>query len=268
MRRARDNGLLLTDAGVLIGINLGADYCSEHEWGIKGLREMFGMKDEGYGLDKRTVTKMPEGTEWNNDVARPWVKLIKKRNKTTLLVGRYCTQEGYDLKHLELGDYNKEKLSTAWDEKSFGIEAYSKGDQLAVNEIYKAMESGDLAIWLSGGGVFQNAGLVLAIVSRIPTDKAEQLREADLDRERLEKAALKTGIAKKLEHAGKRYFALSPKWKKDIHNADSKYDVVFWLNPYDQENNNFGYFVVEDLEEWAEGRGCIPKTEEQRRKRG
>lgn len=269
MRRARDNGLLKDENGQLIGINLGADFCSEHEWGIKGLREMFGMKDTGYGIDKRIMRKVPEGSEWNSIAARPWVKLIEKRNKLTLLVGQYCTQDSQDLKHLELSDYKKESLSTSWDEKSFGIEAYSKEDILAVKEIWNAISNNDLAIWLGGGGVFQNAGLVLAIASRLPADKVELMRDADLDKEKLEKASNKTGIAKKLEKAGKKWFALSPGWANAIKSTKdgeirTKHSVIYFLNPHEQRENNHGWYTVEDLELWIEGKGPIPKTTEQK----
>lgn len=268
MRRARGNGLLKDDDGQLIGINLGADYVSEHEWGIKGLRQMFGVRDEGYGIDKRIMTKMPKGTEWSGP-ERYWVKLVEKRNKITLLVGQHCTQDAQDLKYLELGDYSKEKLSTSWDEGSFGIEAYSKEDRLAVKEIYKAIENHDLAMWLGGGGVFENAGLVLAIASRLPQDKIKILKDADLDREKLEKAVLETGIVQKLALAGKKYYALHPQWKEPTHNGDnlfSNYNVAFFLNPYDQANYNHGWYLVEELEQWIDGKGPIPKTAEQKRK--
>lgn len=270
MRRARDNGLLKDDNGQLIGINLGADFTSEHEWGIEELRQMFGMRNGGYGIERRIMTKVPSGAEWGGP-ERSWVKLIEKRNKTTLLVGQYCTEDSKDLKHLELGDYSKEKLSTSWDAKSFGIEAYSKEDRLAVKEIYKAIENNDLAMWLGGGGVFQNAGLVLAIVSRLPIDKVKTLRDADLDREKLEKASNKTGIAEKLKKAELKHYALAPAWADTIKSTfrgeiKTKHAVIYFLNPYEQHKNNHGWYTVEDLEQWIDGKGPIPKTAEQKSK--
>ena len=56
-----------------------------------------------------------------------------------------------------------------------------------------------------------------------------------------------------MEKAGKKYFALSPRWKDD-----NKKEVIFWLNPYHQDIDNFGWFTVEDLKDWAKGKGKIP----------
>jgi hypothetical protein len=82
---------------------------------------------------------------------------------------------------------------------------------------------------------------------------------SSVDRDQLEikKSAFETGIHKKLKEADKKYFALSPRWK----DKDKK-EVVFWLNPYDQQNNNFGWYSAKDLEEWIEGKGPVPKNKE------
>ena len=41
---------------------------------------------------------------------------------------------------------------------------------------------------------------------------------------------------------------------------ENKKEVIFWLNPMDQHNNNWGWFTVEDLKKWAKGKGKIPKN--------
>lgn len=265
MRSAQDNGLLKNDNGLLIGINLGADFCSEHEWGIKELRKAFGMNDKGYGLDKRIARDIPMVNNWRTGKKETAVHLIEQKDQTILLVG-IPMPEKLELRHyyLERAEYQSDKLITAWDEKSFGLNAKSKEDQLAVKAIYNAIQSGDLAIWVGGGGVFQNGGLVLTIASRIPADKVQLLKDADIDRESLEKAAEKTGIAKKLEKSGKRWFALSPRWSKGF-DVKTKHSVVFWLNPCEQQIHNFGWFTVEDLELWADSKGpCMTKNSDRR----
>lgn len=252
MRRGRDNGILLENQKV-IAINLGADYCAEHEWGIKRMRAAFGMSDAGYGLERRTMSKMPT------------VHFIDSKKETILIMSNYFDVDQNDSKklneylgRLELGRYNKDdqELKTAWDEGTFGIRAAKESDRAALREVYQAMQNKDLAIWLGGGGVFQNAGLVLAIKSRIPFEKGQMLRDADIDRENLQNAALATGIAERLEKAGKRYYALSPWWAKG-RDVDTKHDVVFWLNPMEQQKYNYGCFTVEQLDQWAKNEGPI-----------
>lgn len=264
MRTGRDNGLLKNENGHLIGINLGADYCAEHEWGIKGLKALFGIEGKGYGIERRTATKVPSDKTWPNQEEKSCVKLFERQDYTALVVSEYVEEKYFNLGNCNLafGKYDLERstLKTAWDEKSFGIAAADKEGRLAIKALYEAILAKDIVIWLGGGGVFQNAGLVVAFASRIPEQGAKALFDADVDREKLEKAALETGIAKKLETAGKRYYALSPQWKAEINEVkNSKYDVMFWLNPCEQDTNNYGWYTVEQLELWAENKGPIPK---------
>lgn len=67
---------------------------------------------------------------------------------------------------------------------------------------------------------------------------------------------------KKLKEANCRYFACSPKWSHEIKStADgeikTKYPVIFWLNPMEQDRNSYGWFTVENLELWTQGKGPI-----------
>lgn len=276
MRRGRENGLLKSDDGKLVGINLGSDFTSEHEWGIKGLKEKFGIPEKGYGIEKRTMTKLPT-------ISKSWVShsqqqssaihFLDQEKNTLLIVSDYFDPEKFDLRHMDLENYREdESLQTAWDEKTFGINATSAEDRQAVRDVYTAMLDGDVAIWLGGGGVFKNAGLVLAIVSMIPEDNKKQLYDADKDHEKLLKAAEATGIAKKLEKAGCKYYALSPKWAGEIKSTcdgeiKTKHPVIFWLNPMDQQDNEHGWYTVEILELWAQGKGpVIEKSKNKREK--
>jgi len=36
--------------------------------------------------------------------------------------------------------------------------------------------------------------------------------------------------------------------------------VIFWLNPVDGRRNNHGYFTVEELAQWTQGTGPVPKS--------
>lgn len=265
MRRGNDNGILKDTSGKIVGINLGADYTSEHEWGIDDLKKAFGITGKGYGIERRTVNQVPSNMTFIDD----------KKQTVLLVVNIYGTAKP-NLNHFDIGrtTYNEGKLLTAWDSKTFGINAETESDREAVREIHTAIKNNDLAIWLGGGGVFQNAGLVLAIVSRIPDEGKKTLYDADIDAEKLKNAALKTGIAAKLEKAGCRSFALSPKWAGEIKSTvngkvKTKHEVIFWLNPYDQQNHEYGWYTVEDLELWAQGKGpVIDKSKNKRKERG
>lgn len=265
MRRGRDNGLLKDDNGKVIGINLGADFTAEHEWGINKLQDLFGISESGFGIERRTITKIPNGKRWfSNNEEINFVKLVDTKKHTVLIVSERVNEEHFNLKdcYLDYRPKGSEELLTAWDEKSFAISGVSKEQREAIREMYNAMQRKDLAIWLGGGHVFQRAGLVVAIASIIPADRKQMMYDADVDRDKLTKAADKTGIASRLEKAGLKHFALCPKWKNEAHReVSSKYNVVFWLNPMEQRLNNSGWFTVENLDEWIEGNGPVPKKE-------
>lgn len=259
-----DNGILKAPDGTVIGIALGADYCAEHEWGIEELKHIFGITEKGYGIERRTITKVPTEVKNGWGDTKSYVRLIDTKKNLILLVYQHANDETFDIKnhliHRPPKSYYGDRLITAWDGKSFGISAATKEDREALMAIYDAMMRKDLAIWTGGGGIFKNPGLVLAIASLVPADNAQILYDADVDREKLEKAVIKTGIVKKLERAELEYLALSPKWASSISgDGETKYSVVFWLNPMDQRLYNHGWFTVEQLEQWIKGEGPIPQ---------
>lgn len=267
-----------------MGIDLGADYCAEHEWGIKGIRKAFGLNDDPkvFGIDRRRVRTIPGTISY---IGKPEQTLIfhekgtRKNPEAILIYLEYGAERHifhYDdpKHHNELrppkpykgakdadGDYYT--FSTAWSEGSFGIHVKGLGNVNQLKEVYQALLSKDIAIWLGGGGIFQNAGLVLGIISRLPADKVEMLRAGDEDRFNLERASSEIGIHQFLKEKGKAWFALSPNWTKSVRSTkdgeiQTQYPVMYWLNPMEQKQNNSGYFTVEQLKEWADNKGPIP----------
>jgi hypothetical protein len=59
-------------------------------------------------------------------------------------------------------------------------------------------------------------------------------------------------IEETLKKAGKTYFALVPHRMKDE-------SVKFWLNPFEQDRYESGYFDLADLLLWADDQGPIVK---------
>lgn len=277
MRRANNHNKLM-DGETFIGFNLGADFTSEHEWGIKDMRSMFGMKDDKMGIDRRTATVFPEDSIFfyagknyavlicERDISSEWGSgkyLRSPKFKRDLKTGHLSgMQLGIFKPYIHPEDKDKEEvtdlLGTSWDSKSFGIMVTSESSD-NLKSLYEAIKKQDVSIWQGGGGVFENAGLVVAIRSLLPADGLKTMKDADEDAKRLHKADLKTGVKKKLEKAGKRYFACAPKWINEFSSKDhkSEHDVIYWLNPMEQNKNNYGWFTVEELEEWAEGKGKV-----------
>lgn len=267
----------------MIGISLGADYCAEHEWGIGQLKHTLGIDGAKarYSRERVQYTK-PHGLPRRTITRHEAVKMFEHDNKAALVCydsywfGRF---EEYASKH-GIAKAMKEslpselrpgrELSAAWDEGSFGI--YGEGVNAArIKELAKAFESNNIAIWIGGTAipVFENGGLVVAIADRIPAENVEMLRDSDVKAEELQKASDATGIIKRLEAAKRTFFACSPRWlskefKPQGKDKKSAHPVIYWLNPTEQDENNYGYFTVEELDQWIAGTGPIPMKKGQK----
>jgi hypothetical protein len=267
----------------LIGIQLGADFTAEHEWGIKDMKRSLGIMSKE-DADKKKVfgSKRFKVSGVNPD------HFLFRETKTTheaiLIFNPRTFGSSYHAphvredrekmsmddmaRHYEIDihkpwreDQEPETLACAWDGGSFGIHVKGSKEQHEwLRELYQALLDGDMIVFLGKRPIpaFSNSSLTLVIASRIPEEGEEVMAEAHREQWELERDAKKCGIAKKLEKAGIRYYALSP--RKGIPNhKTSKYDFGFWLNPMEQDKNNFGWFTVEELEAWIKGKGPVPK---------
>lgn len=274
--RTGHQGGWLEDGGKLIGISLGADYCAEHEFGINALKWMLGI--DGANKQVRLSREpepfsMPPGLPRRMITKHDCVRLYEKKGAAVLL----C-EPAWQLDRLEediqkLGMAKalkdglpmnlpkpKAGLGCAWSDDDFGIYGAGKEQVKKIRDLYKAFQENNVAIWVGGGGVFKNGGLVLVIADRVPAEGAETLRNADIERETLTKASDATGILERLKSAGKGYYACSPRWNRDGFEKKSALPVIYFLNPAEQNENNFGWYTVEELDQWILGTGPIPKT--------
>lgn len=251
------------DDGTLVGINLGADFCAEHEWGIENIRRAYSMNDAAEGVARRQIGRFP-AEHVMFDSIKPkrsrtvWHGLLSLRHATDR---KYCSFDDDMLSRTGLSPLGDDELHGAWDEGSFG---FLVKDEVIAREIHDALANLDICIGLFNGdsrNPFSRSGLGLLIASRIPQSVRDRWLESDRDRRSLEEASTNTGIALRLQVAGLQYFALSPKWLSGFRGdkRKTKHPVIYWLNPYQQDENNFGWFTVEDLDAWIAGTGPIPK---------
>lgn len=260
MRRSREAKVLLQD-GKLYGFNLGADFTSEHEWGVDKLKRAFGVSNtknkifggvkQILGVDARTITKLP-----TDMLHYGGITIDKKEYYFFICCDSYFSnikEITVDmLKGFEIYPFKEDvHIFTAWDEDSFGIlvdDTYKK----ELSDLYEAFNRKDIVIGIGKSGAFNNGGLTFLVRSLIPESTVQGFYESDLDVINLKKAAEKTGIEKILKEAGKKYYALSPSWKDK-----TKTEVIFWLNPVEQNIYNFGWFDVEKLKQWANNEGPV-----------
>ena len=258
----------------LLAVNLCADYCAEHEWGIKDLQTAFGVKSGwgNYGIKKRKVTKIPKALVWvkledgrEGFVYRSfWYSNSAKEEDTAAVAAKSVNQDS-DLKPFsEIYDRaqqksvkNPKRLACAWSERDFGCVSDDMSDIIMLKEIFKQFQKKNVIFTFSNAlPAFENPGLIIAIADRLPKEVVKMLTDADKEFHEIEKFVVKSGIRELLKAKGKGYFALSPRrWDGG--------SIKFWLNPYDQDKNHYGYFTLEELRQWADDKGPIPMTPKQ-----
>jgi hypothetical protein len=269
-------GFVMDEDGTFVAASLGSDFCAEHEHGIGPLTSAFGIGGDDpsrvIGIERHRATRTPDS-----------LHLIEGEGFTCLLHSRYY-EDGNDLprelepRKLWKGDEDYdpkdkkkvESLVTGWSDGTFGVYVRGDGNREHIRALHKAFHDHDAAIWLGGGGgdnPFGRSGLILGIVSRAPKAALEQMAEAHrawiLLADTEKKVEKKTGVKAKLAKAGCHFYACSPRLRGPESFADmpTEFDVVYWLNPQDQQSNHYGYVSVEDLLAWAKGEGPIPGAE-------
>ncbi len=230
-----------------IGVNLGADYVAEHEWGIEDLKPNLGInKNADFGLPRRKVNEV-KNLHWY---------------ETSEYIGIVCYHfYGDDLKSWKpreiysLSDKAKSFYS-GWARNGFYLlTKNTKGNEKVIQKIktiFEALNNKNACVWLGGGGVFENAGLCIGIVDKMSKDIIQNWYDGDKIVSDAKLAMEKSGIEKILRDAGKRWFALSPSLNGN--------KLKIWLNPYGQDKYESGWFTVDELKLWAKDSGPVIKN--------
>lgn len=264
MRRGSKPEIVYDENRVVLGVNLSADFCAEHEWGIKDIRDAFGLSDETtvYGLKRRQITRVPKGFAWVGFPSKYFVsKFDVERGKAKKTGDVKLANEGFVYHDWYYEEPEKLVLNTelygiglrgAWSDDDFAAISSDPEDIKALKEIFNEFGKLNIAICFSAAlPAFDNAGLVFAIADRLPQSVTEDWFQYDYNQHQLRLEVQLTGIEELLKNAGKGYYALSPRRRDDG-------SVWYWLNPYEQNKNNAGWFTLEDLKAWIADAGPIP----------
>jgi hypothetical protein len=282
MRNSPKTGFIkLDDETTVAGIILTADYCSEHEWGIKRMQRRF-------GIDTTTIKEQVENGALVTDIKLGYERLTNKEAAFSVFENtKYiylCVMDTYMAMKLEEMEDKKERtkflnrnlpiyleekdgLIGAWDESTFMVRmAKNKENRVIVDSFLKAEESNSLAIYIGKPETpaFSNGGLMIVNTSVLPEEVIDRIANEDQEYLNLMQTVASIGIEEKLAKAECKYYALSPRVisAEKAEELGTRYHVEFWLNPMDQRNNDFGWVTVEDLEDWISGTGKIPKKNE------
>lgn len=249
------------------GVMLGWDYTSQHEHGIATIQNEFGMKsmDEGFiGLESRILNKIPEG-----------LKYIENKYKGSCY--SHIIFDNYNIKTSDLPPVaylsGVEDFSTAWDANSFGISVKGSKNikRNLLKKLYMSMLNKDVALLFvskNSKNPFSRNSPFLGIISKMEKEFIKSIYDFDLSIKQLKDASQDTGIHDFFKDKGIGFYKLEPAWANTIaetmdnRKLNTKYKVIYYLNPIDTNLNNSGWFTVEDLKLWTHGVGPIPKMRE------
>ena len=263
MRRAESDYSIIKEKEIFYGISLGYDYCSEHEWGIKKMNNKLGIdKSKGkLGIDNYTISK------------HDCIVFLKEENKAFLTSRKHWKKtENVTIKDLLPHDlefaYNNSNLRTAWDEEDFCVIVSGEENVTFLEDLYEQFLKNNIAITRINRSIpaFSNASLSLLIVDRLPKEAIDEMYKSDKKQKDLVDYEAEIGMTKLKEDtrpaSGYKkenyYMACSPKWI-DYENAENlnkikdlkktKFDIQYWIN-YSDDDDNYGWYTVEEIREW------------------
>jgi len=264
MRRAFNNVGFVGEDDIIFGVSLGSDFTSEHEWGYGGIKRKFDINDKKSGIKGRKINKV--GTI-----------LYAENDEMCVLTSREPWDEKKEYTPEDLlasdisGFMNDNGLETAWNEDDFCVASNKKEDFHYLKEMYEAFQKKNIAICFINAQMpaFDNASLSILVVDKLPKTVTDAMAYADKKSDNLIAYEKKIGITKLKEKNEEKYFmACNPRWidyddpvvreemKKEL---GTKYDVRFWVN-YSDDDDNYGWYTGEQIIEWLSTPGLKLKS--------
>jgi len=285
-----DTRIVRDSEGTPYALFLAGNYAAEHENGVRGILHSLNIDPKGRRLEGRSMTAPAElFTAKGQATHKYYIDLDKPKKQTDKVF--YVSIDPYHLEKKNIQyDVTRYKLDTeftaAWDDYHFKFAAWTKEAASFLQEIVDAAANSNLTVYIGQvqsekNNPFSRYGLIFAITSKMPKEAIDAINNEDDEAERITNAVNATGIMQKIKdnadklktwQHGRAYYALSPKWIENFESLvdregkpseKSKHPVIFFLNPANQKEHNSGWFTVEELELWLEGKGPVMKTEEE-----
>lgn len=266
----------VTIDGETIGVHLAPNSVGQHAEGVDRLLRRLGAGDaDAHGIrtfDAHAATSVPR---WSReDLSHReelWLDVEPGPMKLKSTSSVLCVEGNATHAVGETARYSPRSIVTgAWDGSSFAVRGWDDAGRRIVDLLQEGTETRDLAVWVSGDIDLGHGHLCIVRRSLVPSAMVAWFDDVAAGHRRLHAAADATGIAVRLAGIGplmpfgrmRPYHALAPAWIDAETAQRSVHPVKFFLNPTEQDRNNFGWFTVEELDQWTEGRGPVPKKPE------
>lgn len=279
MRRANQELGWLENEGNegIFGIALGFDFCAEHECSARYIKEQLGIpeKDIPIGVEDRTMTRVPEELYFAKYTHRSTDKRIKKTMPGALLclthdyhgVRKGMTPAEEGVQQLGLGFYNdfaskkdvrwykpgEDDMVVHWSgHDGFAIHVRGEQNVARLEALHNAFLAGQVSVADASICGFIRKSLCLVMNAQLPEHIFKEVREKDEAFQRLHDAFKASGIEQKLSEKKLYWYALSPAWEYEEGSA-----LLCFLNPREQSKYEGGWYSLDELVEWTEGKGPI-----------
>lgn len=258
MRETFSPEFITNENGEVVGFFFSSCGCAEQEFGISRINKAFGIDNAILGLDGRKVNKIPKELSFIKykskgvECAVLMYDDYYNLNSMDKVRAKQVIKETCKVKTAPIDDETT-WVSAAWSSEDFCISVAGEKNIKALEVFYDTFSINDMVIFVGtkSKNPFERAGLIFLIYSMVDNETKEAYLKQDLDAKELSDTA--EPILAKLDEAGKKYHACVPEWENK-----EKGILRFWLNPWDQENNYFGWVSEKDLLDWINDTGVIP----------
>jgi hypothetical protein len=220
MRRCYNCSFIRNEHSEIFGINLGADFTAEHEWGIEDIVRCFHIDHELDGFDGRKNNKFPNEKELSIELDGHGEMYILEEGDKYGIIFNFPRKYLDDLLKSDLklndSDYyrgeQEKDLACAWDERSFGFITNNIIEHKSfVNKLLDSFKNLNGVIMLGGRtGIIDNAGLILLNYNKIPENIKEDFKKRDIEIKKEQKLFRKleaeSGVFEALKKSKKRIF--------------------------------------------------------------
>lgn len=278
MRQSFKTELLKTEDGTVYALYAEADFCAEHEQGVGPIHRAFGCGSvdvDGIARYQPSEASIASGRLFSTGTTKGWSRPEGKKRKNFVLKTLTGVRTDYIRDDVYI-DSTPRPASTSFDDRNFAIISFGKDTDDFIDTLVEHAAHCDVAVFMGGAAVnpFGRGGLVVAIPSLCPQNLLDTLYEAHVNKKLLTAASEATGIVQRVEEKqnGRGYqspfflYAISPKWSEEIKSTASgplvtEHDVLYWLN---NGKNIFGWYTVEDIDQWLDGHGPVVDDAEMR----